>query len=189
MDRTEFLSREPDLALAKQLNRGVILITLLVLVLVGAMRQIKIPLPEGLRTDFLPPLYSLINVAVAVLLVGALLAIRRGHVIWHRRLIHFALGGSAAFLVGYVVYHFTNEEIRFEGAGPVRAGYLVLLVSHVILAAVSLPFILYTWVLALTHQFERHRRLARFVFPVWLYVAVSGPVCYVLLHWLGRGGG
>ncbi len=187
MHKNEFLKREPNPALARRWNRAVVVLTIVVLGLVGAMRRVKIPLPEGVSTDFLPLAYSLVNLGVAAALVTALVMIKRGDASGHRRFINLALVGSLVFLTGYVVYHFTNEETRFEGQGPIRYVYFFVLVTHVILAAVSFPAILTTWVLATTNQFARHRRLARYVFPVWLYVAVTGPLCYFLLRVFGRG--
>ncbi len=186
MDKNEFLKREPNLALARRLNAGVIVLTVIVFGLVGAMRrEQKIALPDGLSTDFLPLAYSLINLGVALALIVAVVLIRRGNVAGHRLAINTALAGSLVFLIGYVIYHFTNVETRFGNTGPVRVVYLFFLITHVVLAAISFPFILYTWVLGTTNQFARHRRLARFVFPVWLYVALTGPLCYFLLHTLG----
>jgi putative membrane protein len=106
------------------------------------------------------------------------------------------MGCSLLFLLSYVIYHFTTPETIFgdtngdkilqdaerEAAGAMRGVYLVVLLSHIALAALSLPFILLTFVYGRTNQFGRHRRLAKFVFPVWLYVAVTGPVVYLLLR-------
>jgi putative membrane protein len=144
----------------------------------------------------LPGFHAMLNSVAAVLLVLALVAIKRKRIGWHRRFISGALTCSCLFLVSYVVYHFTSGETLYgdaNGDGNVDAGelaavggmrsvYLVLLLSHIVLAALSFPGILFTWVFGVTGQFERHRRLARRVFPVWLYVAVTGPVCYLMLR-------
>ncbi len=180
--RNEWLTREPNFPLACRLNFVVAILTVVVLGLIGAMRQIKIELPDGVTTDWLPGVYSIINVGVAVTLMMAVVFIKSGNVAAHRAAINTALVGSIAFLLCYVAYHFTNEEHRFSGDGSIRIVYFSLLISHVVLAAVSFPFILYTWVLATTNQFNKHRRFAKIVFPVWLYVAVTGPLCYALLH-------
>lgn len=89
---------------------------------------------------------------------------------------------SIAFLLCYVAYHFTTPETKFGGEGAIRTVYFLLLVSHIILAALSLPCILLTWIWGFTNQFARHRKWTRFVFPVWLYVAVTGPICYLMLR-------
>jgi putative membrane protein len=84
-------------------------------------------------------------------------------------------------LLSYVVYHFTTEETRFGGVGTIRYVYFFILITHVILAAVILPFILFTFNRAITNQITKHKKLARWVFPIWLYVAITGPLCYFML--------
>jgi putative membrane protein len=81
-----------------------------------------------------------------------------------------------------VSYHFTTPETKFGGTGTLKTVYFILLISHIILAAVSFPFILFTWIYGFTNQVQKHRRMAKYVFPVWLYVAVTGPICYLMLR-------
>ena len=152
------------------------------LILVGIMRRVKIPLPEGIDLGFLPPVHAGLNTCVALFLILALIMIKRGHVHRHTQFIAAAMICSMLFLACYVCYHFTTEETKFGGEGIVRSIYLVLLLSHIVLAAVSLPFILLTWMYGYTGQFTKHRKMAKWVFPVWLYVAVTGPVCYLMLR-------
>ncbi len=182
MSLEETLQRRANLKLAGQLKVAIWIVTVVVLVLVGLMRQVKIPLPEGISFGFLPPLYSTINAVVALLLIVALVMIKRGNVAGHKLAINSAMIGSLLFLGCYVVYHFTTEETRFGGDGVIKVLYLSLLGSHIVLAATSLPFILLTWSYGMTNQFEKHRRMAKWVFPVWLYVAITGPVCYLMLR-------
>ena len=173
----------PNLQLAKKLKIAIFVLTILVWGLVGAMRRPeKIPLPEGVDLSFLPMVNAIINSLVALLLVVGLIMIKRGNVELHKRSISAAMICSALFLLSYVAYHFTNHETRFGGEGTIKIVYLVILISHIILAAVSLPFILMTWMYGYTGQFQKHRAMARWVFPVWLYVAMTGPVCYLLLR-------
>lgn len=195
-DWDEVRSRPANLALGRKLGVAAWIVTVVVLVLVGMMRRVTIPLPEGVELGMLPGFHALLNSVAAVLLVLALVAIKRKNIPAHRRFIHGALVCSCLFLVSYVVYHFTSGETLYgdmDGNGLVDAGeleavggsrgvYLVLLLSHIVLAAVSFPGILFTWVFGFTGQFDRHRKLARWVFPVWLYVAVTGPVCYLMLR-------
>lgn len=182
MNQTDFLKQEPNLALAKKLNLAVYAVSFVVLLLVGMMRRIKFELPEGYDLSFLPGVHALLNTSVAILLVLALIAIKRKSIAGHRNCINLAMLCSAAFLLCYVTYHFTTEETKFGGEGMVWYVYIGLLASHIILAAVSFPFILYTWVLGYTRQFARHRKFAKLVFPVWLYVAITGPICYLMLR-------
>ena len=183
MNETSLPAVEPNLRLARKLKIAIAVLTLLVWGLVGAMRRPeKIPLPDGVDLSFLPMVNAAINSVVALLLIVGLVMIKRGNVELHKRSISAAMICSALFLLSYVAYHFTNDETKFGGAGAVRVVYLVILISHIVLASVSLPFILMTWMYSFTGQFQKHRAIARWVFPVWLYVAVTGPVCYLMLR-------
>ena len=197
-ERSEWLRRKPNRELSKILKIASWAITGLVLVLVGMMRQpdLRIPLPEGVDLTFLPAVYSTINGVVAVLLVAAVIAVKSGKIRLHRNLMLSAMGLSVVFLLGYVAYHFTNVETLYgdidrdgfiseaESAevGTARPVYLVLLITHIMAAGISLPLILLAFSAAWTNRFEAHRKLAHWVFPVWLYVAVTGPICYLLLR-------
>ncbi|MCL4157717.1 UNVERIFIED_CONTAM: hypothetical protein GTU68_034633 [Idotea baltica] len=99
----------------------------------------------------------------------------------HRKLMTTAMLLSALFLLSYVVYHFTTPETKFCGEGAIRMVYFFFLITHIILAAAILPFILFTYIRAYTNQFEKHVKLARWVFPLWLYVAVTGPILFLML--------
>ena len=188
MNQTSSVSKnpavgEPNVALGNKLRIVVWVLTVVVWLLVGAMRRPeKIPLPDGVSLSFLPLVHAILNTSVAVFLVAALVMIKRKNVVAHRRFITAAMIASATFLLCYVAYHFTTGETRFGGTGAIRYAYFALLISHIVLAAISLPFILQTWVYAFTNQFAKHRWLARRVFPVWLYVAVTGPICYLMLR-------
>lgn len=153
-----------------------------VLVLVVAMQRIRVPLPEGWSTAMLPAFHSSVNALVSIVLVAGFVSVRGGWVMWHRRAMSLAFGLSVLFLLSYVVYHLTNDPVRYAGTGWLRPVYFFLLISHIVLAALSLPAILLALVAAWTRDFDRHRRLARVVFPAWLYVAVTGPVCYLMLR-------
>jgi putative membrane protein len=190
-----FLQRKENPALGKKLTILVWIITAAVLFLVGLMRQVKIDLPNGISLHFLPPIHAILNTVAAFSLIMAIIAIKKKLVINHQRWIFLAMTCSFLFLLSYVAYHFTNTETLFgdadkdgaltveeiEAAGKMRIIYLSILISHIILAALSLPFILLTFVYGFTNQFNKHRKLAKKVFPVWLYVAVTGPVVYLLL--------
>lgn len=174
---------EPNLELARKLKVAIWILTIAVWALVGAMRRPeKIPLPDGVDLGFLPTVNAVINSLVAILLVVALIMIKRGNIQMHKNAIMAAMVCSALFLLSYVGYHFTNEETKFGGEGVAKTIYLVVLISHIILAAVSLPFILMTWMYGFTNQFHKHRKMAKWVFPMWLYVAVTGPICYLMLR-------
>lgn len=182
-ERKEWLARGTDERLPRKLKLAVWGVTALVLLLVVMMRSpYKIPLPEGWSMMFLPPVHAVLNTLVAVFLVAALVAVKAGKIGLHRNFVFVAMGLSALFLLCYVAYHFTTEETRFGGEGWVRTVYFFLLITHIVLAGLSLPAILFTFLTGVTNRFATHRRLARWVFPIWLYVAVTGPICYLMLR-------
>ena len=191
-----FRDKEANLELAKKLNILVWIISAAVLGLVVMMQKIKIPLPEGADLSSLPGFHALLNSMAAVFLVLAIRAIKKGKVILHQKMIYAAFICSLVFLLSYVTYHITTPATLFgdankdgllssaerEAVSGSRPYYLFILISHIGLAALSFPFILRTFVHAFTNQFEKHRKLSKKVFPVWLYVAVTGPVVYFFLQ-------
>ncbi len=178
----DYLQRPPNPGQARVLKIGAWLVTVLVLVLVALMRKVNFDLPGGQRLDFLPPIHAALNSLAAIFLVLAVVMIKRKNIVAHQRFINAAMVCSALFLLCYVAYHFTTPETKFGGTGAIKVVYLILLVSHIVLAAVSLPFILLTYIYAYTNHFVDHQRMAKWVFPVWLYVAVTGPICYLMLR-------
>jgi putative membrane protein len=136
-------------------------------------------------TRSLPALNAALNFTSAVFLCAGLLSIRRGRRELHMKLMLTALVFSALFLASYVVYHHYHGDTRFGGLGLVRPIYFFVLVSHVLLSMVALPLVLATLFFAGTRRFERHRRLARVTFPVWLYVSVTGVLVFFLLERYG----
>jgi len=138
----------------------------------------------GGRADLgaLPTLNALLNGASAVLLTTGWLAIRRRRIALHRACMLGAFCVSALFLVSYVVYHALAGSRAFTGQGWVRPVYFAVLISHVVLAAAMVPFVLTTLYRALGADFPRHVRLARATLPVWIYVSVTGVVVYVMLY-------
>lgn len=179
----------------KKLNTAAWIVSALVLFLVALMRELKIPLPEGVDFGFLPPFHATVNAITALVLLAALYFIKQKNIERHRQMIFLALGLSVVFLLSYVTYHITTPETLYGDAdgngvlspeelvavGGTRTLYLVVLLTHIALAAVGFPFILFTFVRGYTMQVEKHRRMARWVYPVWLYVAITGPVCYLML--------
>jgi putative membrane protein len=181
-ERARWLSRPPREDLSKKLGIAGWVFSAAVLLLVVAMRRIHLPLPDGWSTASLPPFHAAVNAAVALMLVVSLISIKLGKVSLHRATMVTAMFLSVVFLLSYVAYHITTEPTRYGGAGMMRTMYFILLASHIVLAAVSLPFILFTFIAGWTNRFTAHRKLARWVFPLWLYVAITGPVCYLMLR-------
>ena len=175
-----------NLNLARKLNILAWFITVIVLLLVGIMRR---PAAKefaqsiiSFDTSFLPPVHASLNAVTALILVLAYIAIRQRKIELHKKWMITALCTSVLFLLSYVIYHFTNEETRFGGSGFVRYVYFFFLITHVILAAVTLPLVLFTFIRGYTGQNERHRKMAKWVYPLWLYVAITGPICYLMLR-------
>jgi len=171
-------------AAEKKLRIAVLIVTALVLLLVGLMRrpELRIALPEGMHLDFLPAVHAVLNSTVALCLIAALLAVKQGNIHRHKRFMTAAMLFSTVFLLCYVAYHFTNAETKFGGEGSIRLVYLVLLITHIVSAAVSFPLILLTYLAGWADRREAHRRLAKITFPLWLYVAITGPICYLMLR-------
>lgn len=168
-----------DAALEKRLNKIAWVITAAVLLLVVMMRKIKIE--TGIDFSFLPAVYSTLNAITAAILVAGLYFIRKKQVRQHRRAMTLSVITSMLFLLGYVLYHITTEETKYGGEGMARYAYFFLLITHVVLAAVIFPFILFTFIRAYTGFIDRHRQMARWVYWVWLYVALTGPVLYFMI--------
>jgi uncharacterized membrane protein YozB (DUF420 family) len=135
-------------------------------------------------TPYLPAVNATLNATSAVLLLLAYAAIRRKDVARHRALMVATAATSTLFLTSYLVYHSLVGSVRFTGTGPIRTLYFAILLTHTVLAAAIVPMVLRTLYLGLKRRDEPHRRLARWTFPLWLYVSVTGVVIYVLLYQL-----
>ena len=132
----------------------------------------------------LPSVNAVLNATSATLLFLGWRAIRAGRRDLHRALMLGACSSSVLFLVGYFTRIALTGTHRFPGGGPLRAVYLAILVSHTVLATLTLPLALRTLQLSLGARFEEHRRVARFTFPVWIYVSLTGVAVYVMLYWI-----
>ncbi len=127
---------------------------------------------------------AVLNGLAFVLICAGLVAIKRGNIELHKKLMLSAVGVSAAFLVSYLTYHFTVGSVKFAGEGTIRTVYFVLLISHVILAVVQVPLILRTVYLGLKDRRAQHKKWAKVTTPIWLYVSITGVVIYWMLYWL-----
>jgi uncharacterized membrane protein YozB (DUF420 family) len=134
----------------------------------------------------LPTINACLNATATVLLLSGLIAIKRGNRELHERLMYSALLASTAFLACYLYYHFVivpeRGETRFRYSGWLRTAYLVMLVSHIVLAVVNLPMVIVTFVHARKQNWEKHKRWAKITFPIWLYVSVTGVLVYLCLY-------
>ena len=140
----------------------------------------------GVRVDyelpiFLPPIYSSLNALTAVLLVLALVAIKSKKIKLHQRLMQTCIALSLVFLVMYIAYHMTTDPTAFGGEGYVKSLYFFILISHIILSIALIPLVLISYVRAFQEEFPAHRKISKITFPIWLYVAVTGVVVYLMI--------
>mgnify|MGYP000206128482 FL=1 len=131
--------------------------------------------------SFLPPIYASVNGLTAIVLVAAVVAIKKGNQKLHEGLNTFAIFCSLMFLVMYVAYHMTSESTSFDGEGMVAYLYYFILITHIILSIVVIPFVLTTYMRAKLTDFPAHKKIAKITFPLWLYVAVTGVIVYIMI--------
>lgn len=153
-------------------------------VLVGAVAVIyNLPKAEQMPwfVPYLPRLNALINTTCTVLLIASYIAVKRKQIERHRALNVVTFGLSALFLVSYVTFHTFGVETRFPADNPWRPLYLIILITHIVLAAIVLPLVLITLYRGWVGPVEVHRRIARWTFPIWLYVTVTGVLVYLMI--------
>ncbi|MGH2665879.1 DUF420 domain-containing protein [Flavobacterium sp.] len=131
--------------------------------------------------SFLPPIYATINGITAIVLIWAVISIKNGKRKLHENLMKTAIALSVAFLAMYVAYHMTSIETKFGGVGIVRPIYFFILISHILLSIIIIPLVLVTYVRALSQRFDKHKKIAKITFPIWLYVAVTGVIVYLMI--------
>ncbi len=125
---------------------------------------------------------AIINTLVTILLIAAYIAVRKKNYLQHKKLMFAAMYLSIVFLVSYIAHHMLAGETKFGGEGAIRYVYFALLSTHILLAAVILPFILFTAYRGLTGEYEKHKKLSRYTWPLWLYVAATGPLVYLMIN-------
>jgi len=131
--------------------------------------------------SFLPPIYATINGLTAIVLVIAVVAIKNGKRKLHENLMKFAILLSVLFLGMYVAYHMTSDSTKFGGEGAIKYIYYFILITHICLSVIIIPFVLVTYVRALAQRFDKHKKIAKITFPMWLYVAVTGVIVYLMI--------
>lgn len=164
---------------AKKAKRAINIVSILIPIVVAVLFGVRIPDVEPL--SFLPPIYATINGVTAVLLIAALWAIKNGKRSLHNTLMNIAIACSLAFLVMYVAYHMTSDSTPYGGEGIMRGVYFFILISHIVLSIVVIPFVLHTYLRGFLGAYQEHKKLARYTFPIWLYVAVTGVVVYLMI--------
>jgi putative membrane protein len=160
-------------------RRIIVAVSVVIPLAVAILFGVKIP---GYDFHFLPGIYATINGFTALLLIAAFISIRNGNRKLHSVLMKTCMMLSALFLVLYVVYHMTSDSTSYGGVGVSRYIYFFILVTHILLSVGVIPMVLFTYLRAWQGDFKKHKMLARITFPVWLYVAVSGVVVYLMIR-------
>lgn len=169
--------------LEKKFKTPIILVSIIIPVAVVLLFSIRLK-DFGINVaplSFLPPIYATINGITAALLFSAVVAIKKGNRAIHEKLMTSAIVCSVVFLLMYVAYHMTADPTKFGGEGAIKYVYYFLLLTHIALSVTIIPLVLFTYVKALAGQFDNHKKLAKITFPLWLYVAVTGVVVYLMI--------
>lgn len=156
----------------------IIALSVIIPIAVAILFRVQI---EGYDFSFLPPIYATINGITAVVLVVAVWAIKNQKRSLHELLMKVCIGLSASFLVMYILYHMTSEPTPYGGEGTIKFIYYFILISHIILSIFITPLVLFTFSRALAGSFEAHRKLAKITFPIWLYIAITGVIVYIMI--------
>nr|WP_321230649.1 DUF420 domain-containing protein [uncultured Psychroserpens sp.] len=167
----------------KKYNKWIVVLAIVIPVVVAILSRVKLQ-DFGIEVEpftFLPPIYAAINGMTAFVLILAVIVIKKKNRKLHERLMKLAITLSVAFLVMYVAYHMTSDSTKFGGEGVVKYVYYFILLTHILLSIIIIPFVLITYVRAITNNFERHKKIARITFPLWLYVAITGVIVYVMI--------
>lgn len=167
----------------KKYQKWIVVLSIVIPVVVAVLFGVKLK-DYGIDVEpltFLPPIYASINGLTAIVLILAVLQIKKGNRKMHERLMKFAILLSVLFLVMYVAYHMTSDSTSYGGEGAIRYVYFFILITHIVLSIVIIPLVLFTYVRALAERFDKHKKLAKITFPIWLYVAITGVVVYLMI--------
>ena len=172
-----------DIEKEKKYNKWIVVLSIVIPVAVAALFGVNL---RSLGFDvepltFLPPIYATINGLTALILIVAVIAIKKKKIVLHENLMTTAIGCSVVFLVLYVAYHMTSDSTKFGGEGFIKYVYYFILITHIVLSVVIIPFVLITYVRAITNNIEHHKKIAKITFPMWLYVAVTGVIVYIMI--------
>lgn len=174
---------KPTKTLEQKYNPWIVILSIAIPVVVAVLFSVKLN-DFGFNVQplsFLPPIYATINGITAVLLVTAVWAIKNKNRVLHETLMKTAIACSVLFLAMYVAYHMTSESTKFGGDGAVKYLYFFILISHITLSIAVIPLVLISYVRALAQKFENHKKITKYTFPIWLYVAVTGVIVYLMI--------
>tara|TARA_R110001632_G_scaffold44744_1_gene113602 strand:+ start:2483 stop:3025 length:543 start_codon:yes stop_codon:yes gene_type:complete len=167
----------------KKYKRGITILSIIIPLAVAALFGVNLR-TLGFDVEpftFLPPIYATINGITAVLLISAVIAIKNGNRKLHERLNTLAIICSVLFLVMYVAYHMTSNSTSFGGEGFIKYIYYFILFTHIVLSVIIIPFVLVTFMRAKLGKFPEHKKIAKITFPIWLYVAITGVIVYLMI--------
>lgn len=155
-------------------------------ILVPVLVLVLMYLPErynfiGVEMGSFPFFHAVLNFCTSLLLIAGFFSMRMRQLKWHRNLMITAFLLSAVFLVSYVISKISNDPVPYGGEGFLRPIYFFILITHILLSAIIVPLVLFTMYRGLTGEVEKHRKIARYTYPVWLYVAVTGVLVYVFM--------
>jgi putative membrane protein len=168
---------------ASKYNKWIVILSIVIPIIVVVLFGVNLK-ELGFDVEpltFLPPIYATINGFTALMLILAFWAIKNKHVVLHENLMTTAIGCSGLFLLMYVAYHMTSDSTKFGGEGAIKYVYYFILFTHILLSVIIIPFVLITYVRAITNNIERHKKIARITFPMWLYVAITGVIVYLMI--------
>ena len=146
-----------------------------------ALGKFKLSVDLGFDPHLFAAANAVINSIVAILLLAGLFAVKQGNFLLHKKIMISALALSVLFLISYICHHLFTGDTHYGGTGSVRYIYFIILITHIFLAAIVLPFILFTAYRALVAEWQPHMKLARITWPIWFYVSVTGPIVYLMI--------
>lgn len=165
----------------KQARLLILTVSIVVFLVVASLSRIHVKVDLGFDPHVFALANAIINSLVTILLIWAMVAIKQKSYELHKKLMLFAMFLSILFLVSYIAHHLFAGETKYGGDGPLKTIYYVILATHIPLAAIILPFILFTAYRSLTGEFEKHKKLARYTWPLWLYVSITGVLVYIFI--------
>tara|TARA_X000000950_G_scaffold94134_1_gene118568 strand:+ start:2262 stop:2795 length:534 start_codon:yes stop_codon:yes gene_type:complete len=163
----------------KKYKTWIWIVSILIPVVVALLFMVRIP--DVAPLTFLPPIYAAINGITAIILIIAYWAIKQKNISLHEQLMKTSIGLSLIFLVMYVAYHMTSDPTPYGGEGIIRYVYYFILISHIFLSIGIIPMVLITYVRAISNLFFEHKKIARYTFPIWMYIAVTGVIVYLMI--------
>ncbi|GAA4241568.1 MULTISPECIES: DUF420 domain-containing protein [Winogradskyella] len=172
-----------DIEKEKKYNKWIVVLSIVIPLVVAALFGVNLR-KLGFDVEpltILPPIYATINGLTAIILILAFFAVKNKNIVLHENLMTTAIWSSVIFLVLYVAYHMTSDSTKFGGEGVIKYIYYFILITHIVLSIVVIPFVLITYVRAITNNIERHKKIAKITFPLWLYVAVTGVIVYLMI--------